>query len=308
MITIFNTSLSSQAAVHVNSSADRIEARTGRLSSGTRLNTTVDDAGATAQSMQFTAASGRAAIVGNQVTDAVSFLEVQSTALRQLYGIMNRISELRSRATDATMVPVISNAGGSTDPNAIASKTTGDRYGYQTEYEALRQQLVSATQVEFNGKPVFGAVASTMSVQLTEDGGQTMTISRHSLYDGTAFLSAAPSAGSTASSGALGVFHDQPTLIDLNISDLDKSIQTLSAHIATNVGEQSRLRMNADRLGTTKFDFDSANSRFADLDVAKETVSLTQARAVHQAAVNVLTQANKSTEYILKLIESRQGV
>ena len=46
---------------------------------------------------------------------------------------------------------------------------------------------------------------------------------------------------------------------------------------------------------------------FADTDISQEAVHLTRAKTVHEAAVNALTQANKSTEFILKLIEARQG-
>jgi len=312
MITFFNSALSSQASAKASSSAERLELQTAKLSSGSRLNTTGDDAGAAAQSMKFTAAAGRASIVEGEVQNALSFLDVQASALRQIYAIFSRISDLRIKATDATMVPTRVNAGTSTAPSVLdasmASKTTGDRFGYQAEYLELRKQLTLESLTRSNGASVFNTLGSGLTVQLTEDGRQTMTISRPTLFDGTDFLSA-PLSGGTVSApvGALGTVHDQPILLDLRIGDLDQAIQTLSAHLATNSGEQSRLKFSGDRLGVSKVDFDASKSRFADTDISKEAVHLTWAKTVHEAAVNALTQANKSTDFILKLIEARQG-
>jgi flagellin len=304
MITFFNTALSSQASVRVNTSAEKIELQTAKLSSGSRLNKTEDDAGATAQSMKFTAASGRSAIVGDQIQNALSFLEVQSSSLRQIYEIFSRISDLRVKATDATMVPTnvdaASSANDATRAAATASKTTGDRFGYQTEYQALRHQLVFENLTQFNGTPVFvtyGTGNSGLNVQLSEDGQQTMTLSRPSLFDSVEFPSGNPLEG----------IQDQPVLLDLTIGDLDLTIEMLASHIGTNAAEQTRLKFASDRLGIASVDFDAAKSRFADADIAQESSHLTRAKTVHQAAVNALTQATKSTEFILKLIESRQG-
>lgn len=304
MIKYFNTALSSQAGVQVNASAERIENQTVRLSSGSRLNKTVDDAGATAQSMQFTAASGRAVIVKDQVQSAVSFLEVQSSSLTQIYNILSRISDLRARATDATMVPIDQSSGS----GSTASKTTGDRFGYQAEYEALRQQLVDEMRAESNGINVFAPTRGALSVRLTEDGNQAMTISQLSLYDGTPFVSIGSGGGAASSAtAALGAFHDEPVLLDLNIADIDQSIQMISGHLANNLGEQSRLKFAMNRLGDSSFEFDVAKSRFADADLAKETTRLTQSKAVHDAAISALKQATASTQFILKIIEARQG-
>ena len=315
MITFFNTALSSQASVRVNASAEKIELQTAKLSSGSRLNKTEDDAGATAQSMKFTAASGRSAIVGDQIQNALSFLEVQSSSLRQIYEIFSRISDLRVKATDATMVPTkvdaASSANDATRAAATASKTTGDRFGYQTEYQALRHQLVFENLTQFNGTPVFvtyGTGNSGLTVQLSEDGQQTMTLSRPSLFDSADFPSGNPlEAEYSIGDGAMDAIHDQPVLLDLTISDLDLTLEMLSAHIGTNAAEQTRLKFASDRLGIASVDFDAAKSRFADADIAQESSHLTRAKTVHQAAVNALTQATKSTEFILKLIESRQG-
>jgi len=312
MITFFNTALSSQASAKVNSSAERLELQTAKLSSGSRLNTTGDDAGATAQSMKFRAAAGRASIVEGELQNALSFLDVQASALRQIYAIFSRISDLRIQATDATMVPTSVDAGTSTDPSLLdvskASKTTGDRVGYQAEYLELRKQLTFESLARSNGASVFNASGLGLTVQLTEDGSQTMTISRPTLFDGTDFLSVRLSGGTVSTSvGALGTVHDQPILLDLKISALDQAIQMLSAHLAINSGEQSRLKFSADRLGIAKVDFDASKSRFADTDISQEAVQLTRAKTVHEAAVHTLTQATKSTEFILKLIEARQG-
>lgn len=193
MITFFNTALSSQASARVNSSAERLELQTAKLSSGSRLNATGDDAGATAQSMKFTAAAGRASIVEGEVQNALSFLDVQASSLRQMYAIFSRISDLRIKATDATMVPTSVDSGASTDPALLdaskASKTTGDRFGYQAEYQELRKQLTFESLARSNGASVFNTSGLGLTVQLTEDGGQTMTITRPTLFDGTDFLS-----------------------------------------------------------------------------------------------------------------------
>ncbi len=202
------------------------------------------------------------------------------------------------------MVPIDQPSGS----GSTASKTMGDRFGYQTEYEALRQQLVDEMRAESNGTHVFAPTRGTLSVGLTEDGHQSMTISQLGLYDGTPFVSVG-SAGGAASSptAALGSFHDQPVLLNLSIADIDESIQMISGHLANNAGEQSRLKFAMNRLGDSSFEFDVAKSRFSDTDVSRETTRLTQSKAVHDAAISALKQATASTQFILKIIEARQG-
>lgn len=257
------------------------------------------------QSLQFAAASERAVIVKDQVQNAVSFLEVQSSSLTKIYNILSRISELRVKATGVTMLPVDQPSGS----GSTASKTTGDRFGFQDEYEQLRKQLADEALAQSNGTNVFLPAGGALSVRLTEDGVQTMTISQPSLYDGTAFASLAGPGGTPSSAtAALGAVHDQPVLLDLAIADIDKSIQMISSHIGNNVGEQSRLRFAMERLGASSLEFDVAKGRFADTDVAKETTRLTQSKAVHEAAISALKQATASTQFILKIIEARQGM
>jgi flagellin len=67
--------------------------------------------------------------------------------------------------------------------------------------------------------------------------------------------------------------------------------------------EQSRLEYAKDMLAVNQINLEQANSRIIDVDVASESSQLARFNILQQAGTAMLTQANQSTQSILRLLQ-----
>jgi len=72
---------------------------------------------------------------------------------------------------------------------------------------------------------------------------------------------------------------------------------------AQNGAEQSRLEYAKDMLAVNQINLEQANSRIIDVDVASESSQLARFNILQQAGTAMLTQANQSTQSILRLLQ-----
>ncbi len=161
MISMLTNMASMSASYNLNNTHSNLQKSLTRLSSGKRINSSVDDAGGLAVSMKLSAAIRRTEATKIGVSNAMSLLQVQDGALKSASSILTRMSELATLATDET-------------------KTTNDTALYQTELDALNDSISSLLAVEFNGTDVFTAGGASLGVVVTEDGG-TVGITRTDL-------------------------------------------------------------------------------------------------------------------------------
>ena len=122
MISINTNTSSSMAAYNLGSTNVNLQKSLQRLSSGSRINNSSDDAGGLAVSMKLSASIRRTEATQANVNNAISFLQTQDGVLKNADKIVSRISELVQLATDVT-------------------KSTDDLALYQTEADSLGAQL-----------------------------------------------------------------------------------------------------------------------------------------------------------------------
>ena len=108
-----------------------------RLSSGKRIRNASDDAGALAVSIMLNSAINRVGGAIGNINNAISYLEVQDGVLQTASKIIERMTELKSLASQ--------------DP----IKSDQDRANYNNEFEDLQGQLYQISQTEFNGVSLF---------------------------------------------------------------------------------------------------------------------------------------------------------
>jgi flagellin len=242
-----------------------------KLSSGSRINSSIDDAGGLAVSMKLSASIRRTEATQANVNNALSFLQTQDGVMKNADKIVSRISELTQLATDVT-------------------KSTDDLDLYQTEVDSLVDQLVLMVDEEFNGVSLFDGTA--LSVVTSENGTQTIDISDTSDDFDT---NIAQALSGLEISSAVGVATTALTTVTAAIEDL----ATLRA---TNGSEQSRMTFAADMLAINKVNLESANSRIADVDIASESANLARLNILQQAGTAMLAQANQSQQSVLRLL------
>ena len=282
MSVVINTnSAATAAAYNLSNTNVNLQRSLNRLSSGSRINSSADDAGGLAVSMKMSASIRRTDATLANVNNSLSFLQTQDGVLKTADKILNRMSELATLAQDVT-------------------KTTTDLSLYNTELDQLKGQLNLMVGEKFNGISLFesGASAgldsaSTLTVVTSHDGGQTVGITQADL----AFISE-----SVGTSSSLGMDIGSFTGAQAAVATIQTAIQDLATIRANNGAEQSRLTFAADMLAVNKTNLEAANSRILDVDVADESTKLARYNILQQAGTAMLAQANMATQSILRLI------
>jgi flagellin-like hook-associated protein FlgL len=166
MSTVINTnSAANLAAYNLGRTNDNLQRSLNRLSSGSRINSSYDDAGGLAVSMKMSAAIRRAESYAANIQNARSFLQTQDGALAHLGKLLERMSELKSLAHDVT-------------------KNGGDVDLYEKEYIQLQTQFAQTTAEQFNGINLFSPTATPDPLFLSHpERGDKIQISRPALAD-----------------------------------------------------------------------------------------------------------------------------
>ena len=296
MITVNTNMVSSWAAYNLNNTNTNLQRSLARLSSGSRINSSYDDAGGLAVSMKLSAAIRRTEASQSNINNTLAMLQTQDGALKSAEKVLTRMSELIQLSGDVT-------------------KSTNDRALYQTEYQSLQVQMVDLVDEQFNGVNLFtnggwnavidntSTSGNTLTVVLSQDGGQTTSITQSDLgsvafYVGTA--SGAQLGGSTALS-TNNVFQNITTAAAA-ITTVNQAIQNLASLRATNGSEQVRLTFAADMLAINRNNLQAANSQILDVDVAAESANLAKQNILQQAGTSMLAQANMSSQSVLRLL------
>ena len=241
-----------------------------KLSSGSKIVNPSSDAGGLAVSMKLTAASTRSAAANNNIGDTTSFLQTQDGVLQVAGTVLNRISELYTLYQDPT-------------------KNSSDKANYDAEFTQLQSELTSLGNETFNGVSLFGS-SSSLNVQVSENGTQSVAIAAAQLTDSTSGVGAL-TAGSVTALSSISA-----------LSTISTAIQNVATMRATNGAEQSRLGFASTVLTTNKTNLEAANSRISDVDVAQESTQLARYNVLVQAGTSMLAQANQSSQIALKLL------
>ena len=289
MSVVINTNTSaSLASYNLSSTNVNLQRSLNRLSSGSRINSSFDDAGGLAVSMKMSASIRRTEATSANVNNAIAFLQTQDGVLKNADKILNRMSELAMLATDVT-------------------KSTNDLALYNTELTQLKGQLDLMLDEKFNGIELFsvGASASadsvdmnttaTLTVVTSHDGDQTVGITQVDLNQIVFDITDA-----AATSSVMNISTN--TGAQAAVDSIQNAIQNLATLRANNGAEQSRLTFAADMLSINKINLEAANSRNVDVDVAAESSQLARYNILQQAGTAMLAQANQSTQSILRLI------
>ena len=289
MITINTNTASSMAAYNLGSTNVNLQKSLQRLSSGSRINSSSDDAGGLAVSMKLSASIRRTEATQANVNNALSLLQTQDGVLKSADKVVTRMAELVQLSTDVT-------------------KSTADRSLYRTEFQSLQSQLQSMQREAFNGVSLFTAgdnnttiANGTLTVVTSEDGIQTIGASQLDFavvreYVGTGSGDSLNNALSMAD-----VFQNITTAAAA-ITTINNAIQSLATLRATNGSEQVRLTFASDMLAINKVNLESANSRIADVDIASESANLARFNILQQAGTAMLAQANMSQQSVLRLL------
>ena len=286
MISINTNTAATAAAYNLSSANVNLQRSLNRLSSGSRINSSFDDAGGLAVSMKLSASIRRTEATQANVNNALSLLETQDGVLKSADKVLGRMAELVQMAADVT-------------------KSTNDTTLYKTEFQSLQGQLGSFLSEKFNGVTMFADAGSaiinttnTLSVVTSHDGGQSVAITQADL--GAVGFYVGTESGSTMIT--VNDVFGSATGAAAAVSTITAAIQNLATLRASNGSEQVRLTFAADMLAVNKTNLEAANGRIVDVDIAAESANLARLNILQQAGTAMLAQANQANQSVLRLL------
>ena len=170
MSLIINTNtIATQTRNYLATNQSNLQRSLGRLASGSRIVKPSDDAGGLAVGNKLTATLNRNTRAQQNVSNSVSFLQVQDGALASVGKILDRMSELKTMSLDVTK-------------NAL------DIANYDAEFTQLQEQLTNIREEKFNGISLFAIQDQTLSNSgvsandagtYTDKDGNTVTFDKY---------------------------------------------------------------------------------------------------------------------------------
>ena len=231
------------ASYHLSKNHSAMQKSLARLSSGSKVTNSSDDAGGLAVSMKLSGSITRLKGVNSNIQNAVSFLEVQDGVLEAAGNIVDRMAELKSLYMDVL-------------------KSGSDKANYDTEFKDIQLQLYQISQEKFNGVSLFAATTGkvfgtdnvTVSVYVSDQGsaGAVVSVNKSLLLSAVNFTSASDttnvasdtagkSFAATSTATAIG-------LDELGVSFFTQALENVATLRAGNGGTTSRLQFALDHV------------------------------------------------------------
>lgn len=261
-----NTNMSAlRAQRHITQSANQLQEKFERLSSGLRINSASDDASGLAISQKMTGQiRGQSQAIQN-LQDGLSLLQTAEGGTGVIEGNLQRIRELSVQASNATL-------------------TDQDRQAIQDEVSQLKEEINRVSDdTEFNKKKLLnGDIDSSnggVDLQAGANENQTINVSVGDL--------------STSSLGVDSVDVSTQSGAQDAIPSVDDALGDVSS-VQTEIGAASnRIEQSIDANAISRENLSAGRSRIRDANIATEAAGRAQASILTQAGTLMLAQANQ---------------
>lgn len=266
-------SLLAQRSLRVNK--DNQDRSLERLSSGSRINRSADDAAGLAISERLRTDIRSMKQATRNANDGISLIQVAEGGMNEVSNILNRMRELSIQSS---------------------SDTIGDRERViiNKEVSALKEEIKRvSSSLDFNGRKLLNGENNNFEFQVGIHNDPTQD---RIIFESKALATTLESLGLT-DVGA----QTQASARDL-LDKTDSAINRISANRADLGAMQNRLISASNNLNTYRENLEAANSRIRDTDMAEETSELTKSNILSQASIAVLGQANQSAMLAVKLL------
>jgi flagellin len=279
-MTTINTNVAAlYAQLSIATNARSLSTVMEQLSTGRRINNSVDDVAGLAISTRLTAqirGLNQAARNGN---DGISLIQTAEGATEQVTNMLQRMRELAVQSSNDT-------------------NNSDDRSFLNFEYQQLRTQITKiAEYTQWNGANILDGTAGNgsglVTFQVGANADQIITIDLPNMKaEGTGMLSAI---AGTSITNAL-VSNSALAKIITALDAVTAARADMGAHI-------SRLQFSIDNLFNVSTQSQQSRSRILDTDYAAATTELAKRNIIQQAAQAMLAQANQAPQLVLQLLK-----
>ncbi|MEN6372155.1 MAG: flagellin [Armatimonadota bacterium] len=241
-----------------------------RLSSGYRINRASDDPAGLAISENLRAQITGLGQASSNSSDAVNLIKTAEGALSEVHTLLRTMRNLALHAANT----------GANDSTA----TEADQAQITSDITALNR---IASNTQFGTKTLLDGTATGLAFQIGSNANQTTTVDISSVK------------ASDIGVSSIDVTSDAQAAI----TAIDTAISTVSTLRANLGAMQKDLESNINSLGVAKENISASESSIRDVDMADEMVTFTKNQILMQAGTSMLTQANQSPQYLLKLLQ-----
>jgi len=320
---VVNSNASATAAsFNLSKANDALRQSLERLSSGKRINNAGDDAGGLSVAYKLNSRINRTNALIQNSQNALSYLQVQDSALSTVGNIVDRMAELRTMAQDIT-------------------KNSGDIENYTKEFVELQSQLNQISNEKFNGISLFGKTSSSSVDGVLNKGSASFlggdsvsknytTFSRthttHTSGDSALgsisinvinfqfMLSIGQLKSNSSATADLGNIDGSNTgngvngsgfidsILEVSVSQFLDIIERVADMRAENGAEQNRVMNSIGLLQSNVVNMEAAHGRIMDTDVAAESTRFARHNILVQASASMTAQANQLSSVALALI------
>lgn len=245
-----------------------------KLSSGSRITKSADDAAGMAISEKLKAEVRSIKQADRNANDGISMVQVAEGGLNETQNILTRLRELAIQSSSDTVSDV-------------------ERGFTDLEYQNLVQEMDRISKVtEFNGIKLLDGQGGKLDFQIGTKGDKNSVISYEAgQVDATI--------GSLSVEGLNVKSKDDA---QSSLAKVDSAIEKVSGQRAFLGALQNRLVSTSSNLQVTQENLSAANSRIRDTDYAEETAKQAKNSILSAAGTSVLAQANATGQNALRLI------
>jgi flagellin len=259
---------------HLRVNGQGLDTSMERLSSGYRINKSMDDVAGLAISETIRGQVRGLGQAERNAQDGISFVQVAEGGLNETSNILVRIRELATQAASDTVGEA---ERGFVDLEVQQLKSELDRIAQTTEYSGTRLLDGSGSQLDFQV-----GVRGLENNRISYDAGQA-----------------------NASTDNLGVNSISVASKDDardTLESIDSAIKNVASMRAEFGAIQSRMNSTINNISAYRENLSAAQSRIKDADMAAEAANLAKTSILQQAGVATVAQANTAAALALKLL------
>ncbi|TXC72443.1 flagellin FliC [Sphingomonas ginsenosidivorax] len=293
-MTVIASNVSALRASNASTSAQMaLSTSMQRLSTGQRINSAKDDAAGLAISASMTSQIRGMNQGIRNANDGISMAQTAEGALDEVTNNLQRMRELEVQKTNGTYSPE-------------------DKANITAEQNALSQQIANVlTNTKFNGQSLFagadGAPTTALSVTIQAGADASDAIQLNlgaDLLTSTA-MAAIVRKGVATDDTTTTTIDERVTGVKASatLEQYDDAIASITNRRASLGATQNQLQSAVNNLTSNATNLSDARSRIQDTDYSAETTALAKAQILSQASTAMLSQANQSTQSVLKLLQ-----
>lgn len=268
----------------MSSSSKGLQTAFERLSSGLRINRASDDAAGLAIAENLKADARVASVAIRNASDGISIVAITDGAISSITNVLSRLAELAEQSANGVY--------GNDQRSAI-----------QLEFDALMSEVERiAVTTEFNGLKLLSG-GSGVTFQVGFDGTSVSQVTYSGVQATLQALGLAPAGSSRHIYSIQGNSTlESQSAARLALDAINTAITSVTRNRGTLGAAESRLDLTIRNLQIARENFQGAESRIRDADIAAEAAELTRLTILQQASTAILAQANQQPQLALQLL------